>query len=214
VQFPDLISLIEALGVSASSMGGAPPGTNERLLSETKAWAGKFMRSALTKWLVFYATGTPCAVSELRDGVPFPCTNHAIGRCDCCGRPMCMHHARVDAHGDGTCYLCIGLGIRRAQAERLANGEAPGPGPFRAPPPPADVRALREERIKRALAELGLKPGAQWRSIKAAHKKLAAKHHPDRFQGEADKRAAHERCVKVTAALSELERLGYKTEAA
>jgi hypothetical protein len=200
---PSLLELLEAVRTGASSLGQAPPGTPQHLWNETREWAARLLTNATQKWLPFYASGIGCRVVMLRDGVPFPCSNHAIGRCDVCGEPVCLHHARIDHHGDAICYRCIAqaIGARRPGA-RAPGGDAP---------PPAE---LAQERIRRALKVLGLRPGASWQEVRAAHRKLAVKHHPDKQRVEAKRVEATARCAQVNAALADLERAGYNPEAA
>jgi len=51
-----------------------------------------------------------------------------------------------------------------------------------------------------ALQILGLKPGATPEDIKAAHRKLAARYHPDKYTGEVAKRQATEVFIQITNA--------------
>ncbi len=56
---------------------------------------------------------------------------------------------------------------------------------------------------------LGLQPGAAWKEITAAHRRMAMKHHPDRLVGAApDKQAAAEETMReINVAYSVLRRL-------
>jgi hypothetical protein len=199
------MKMFEAIAPAAGAIGAAAPGTPQRLWEETAAWASKFATNAMSRWLPYYASGTDCAVPAMQGGVPLPCTNHAIGLCDSCLKPVCLHHARVDQHGGASCYSCI---VRMIHAQR-GQGHAPPTDAHQA----GQQRAVPAEIAKRSLAVLGLKPGASWEEIRKAHRKLAARFHPDRVKTETAKRAAAEKCVQVNAALADLERIKYEAAA-
>ncbi len=199
--FQRLTELVDAVSRGAVGLGDAPAGTPQRLWEETRSWVGRFVGNATTKWLPFYVTLAPCHVKHLREGVPFPCTNHAIGRCVSCKGATCLHHAFVDGHGDAICYPCA----VRAVSSGFSHQAAPPPGG--APPPMPE--AVRAERIKAALKVLGLKPGAPIEQVRKKHRELAAKYHPDRARSAAAKEKAQGACAAVNAAFAELQQLGY-----
>jgi DnaJ like chaperone protein len=74
------------------------------------------------------------------------------------------------------------------------------------------LRAITEEQLgdgKRQYAALGLPPGASDEEIKAAFRRLAAEHHPDRFasKGPAQLEAAAEEFRKIKGAYEDLKKL-------
>ncbi len=197
----DLRSLVDAVSHGVSSLGQAPEGAAAKLWEETRGWIGRFFTNATDKWIATYSRQEPCAVKVLRNGVPFPCPGFSVLTCDACEKPTCIHHARVDQHGDGTCYHCIADVISIKRSARVTGHKAP-PGQDPGAPPP-DVR---DEIVRRALAVLGLKPGASWEEVRAAHRKRAAAAHPDRARTEAERAKSEEKCKKLNAALAELSR--------
>ncbi len=74
----------------------------------------------------------------------------------------------------------------------------------------AGRRPSQSERVERALAELGLKPGASAAEIKAAWRKLSLENHPDRVAhlGEEFRKLAEERMRRINAAYDELKQAG------
>ena len=81
--------------------------------------------------------------------------------------------------------------------------------PGRAPPsPPGAAGEEPREREARACATLGVELGAGMAEIKAAHRKLALEHHPDKAQGrgasEEEIKAAEEKFKEVQAAYDTL----------
>lgn len=200
-------SLMELASQAFTELKESPNGMPRRIWDELGPWMGQFTQAAAAKWLPFLADGHPCKVPVLRSGVDFPCTNHAIGPCDACGRPACIHHAMVDQHGGIGCYLCM------AEVMRAKRGKIPPPADSadRRPPVPDEVAQMR---VRRALGLLGLADGATWEAIKRRHRKLLAEHHPDKQRTEAAKAAAERRYKEVSEAYMDLERFYKKGQAA
>ncbi len=201
----DLRTLIEAAARGLTGLGENSPDAG-LIWEETRGWVTRFLSSATARWLPFYAKGTPCGVHVMRSGVPFPCPGTAVLPCGACGSPACLAHAQVDQFGDGTCYHCIAETIGRKRAERMSRPGAGGPGM----PPPVD---MSKEVIKRALAALGLKPGASWDEVQKAHREKAAACHPDRAKTESARKRHEEKSKVVNGAMADLKRL-YRPEAA
>lgn len=82
-------------------------------------------------------------------------------------------------------------GQRRGQQQRFGGGGGGG-GPGRAGVPSSDPRGYYKT--------LGVPPSATGSEISEAFRGLALKHHPDRYTGEADKKAATARFQDITAA--------------
>lgn len=160
---------------------------------------GRLMQHA-SKWAAVSASGIQCAtrfttpIGELR-----PCSTAAIGACVACGQPTCFSHAMVSpADGQLVCYGCVGVAqriARRMGADWHAEKQPPpqpqdrrsAPGircscrfPWErdddCPVHGEDESALRREHLE----TLGLDIDATWDQIRAAYRKLALKHHPDR----------------------------------
>lgn len=192
----DLRSLVDAVAQGVASLGQSPEGP-QKIWDESRQYVTRLLMSASQKWIPYYARQERCHVVLTKSGVQMPCAATAVLPCDCCLKPTCLHHAQVDQHGDGTCYTCIAETIGRKRG---------GAG---APPPPVDMTA---EVTKRALRVLGLKPGASWQEIRAAHRKAAAKVHPDKAKTETQRKKYEAQSVALNSALADLQRL-YQKEA-
>jgi hypothetical protein len=152
---------------------------------------------ALTKWLAVSAAGMVCG-SELRHkrtGAAKRCGAPAAGSCVVCNRATCIDHAMVSpSDGRLICHGCV-MAVASSYSGQ-----------------PDEARAQSEARIRGALRTLGLEPGATVDEIRAAHKELAKRHHPDRQPPS--ERADAERFMKtVNEAYSILVR-HYEREAA
>jgi len=187
-------SLGDLVGTLFGAVAGAPDGTHVRIWNELRPWTSTLMASAARKWVPFLSIEQRCSVQVMRAGhVVGACDHQAIAACDCCGRPVCLQHSRVDQHAEAICYLCLAeaMKILRERQQRGAAGGAP---------PPRSSSAPTDAAIAQALKTLGLKRGASWEEVRAAHRKLSAKHHPDRHPPN-KKAAAEARFVKVQQAL-------------
>lgn len=160
--------LLEALSRVAVSFHQAAPGFSGKLWTELHPWLSQLMLNAAPKWLPRLTFGFPCRVPQYQQGQPMgPCQHHAVAVCDVCGQSCCLYHARIDMLGDAICYPCIAAAVRRAR------GEAE---------PEADLawacKTLRIKPLLRTPAEVV----AAWDKIHAAHRKLCAKYHSDKYQ--------------------------------
>ena len=205
----DLLWLVDAATSAAQHLGMSPE-LQVRVKGEFGPWVSRLLQSATGRWLPVLTQGHPCGVPELREGVQFPCAKHAIGACDACRRPCCLHHARVDQSGGIICFLCVAEMMRIAHA-RAAGATPPGAadGPRKPFVPPAE----QQRRVTEALRVLGVKRGASWKEVQAAHRKLATKHHPDRERTDAARKRASEKAVAINAAFQTLEEF-YRSEVA
>lgn len=206
-----IASIMDMAGRAIEDLTQSPEGMPGRIWAELSPWIGTFTASAAAKFLPYLSDAKPCTVLVLGMGAPpKPCTNHAIGACEACGRASCVHHAMLDQHGSLICYHCVAE-IMRLKRGAIPPGAAPGPTADRQPPVPDELRA---ERVKRALAVLGLKHGASWDDIRRRHRKLLAEHHPDKQRTPEAKHVHEKRYKEVSAALMDLERFYKKSEAA
>jgi hypothetical protein len=195
----DLRNIVNAVTSGLGSIAEAPPGEAQRMWQETQGFAMRVLGAATEKWLPFYGQGLPCWVQPLRAGVPFPCGGKAVLACDVCGNPACIHHVQVDQSGNGTCFACI------AELVNMRQRAAGGAPPPHAGPNAHDARQeAQRQAVKDAFKELGLREGATWEEIAQAHRKLAAKYHPDRVRTPAAKKKAAEKSVRVNSAFATL----------
>lgn len=171
---------------------GVPPLVTEVLLP----WANKVGLSAIARWSPIVASHIRCGL-PYKMGSPHLCSNQAIAGCGCCKSPVCLDHAMVAGNADVICLRCVNETVKIIQ-ERIAKD------PDRQPPrsrPMADESPDREAEKLKHLKTLGLDPDDEpgLDEIKAAYRKLVAKHHPDRAP-EAERKAATKRFLKIQAA--------------
>lgn len=210
---PDLTDLLQAAGRIAVSLQSAPPGVPERLWREVQPWLTRLVTNATSLWIPVLTLGRTCEVLTPNDASPtgwVPCLRTAIAICDVCRQQTCLHHCRVDSHGQVICFECVGMAYRamaanprpppyadprRPRAAPPDEDHQPGPrprqGPRQAPqgPPRTMTRAT-------AFRVLKLKSSATPAEIKAAHRRLSKEHHPDRNPGHVDEAAAKFRQVQ------------------
>lgn len=167
--------LLETLGRVVLTFQSAPQGVPGRIWDELRPWLGRLAVNAAPKWLPALSFKFPCAVPTPHGHA---CPRASIAACDVCQQPCCLDHARIDQYGDAICYLCCIEAIRQHQAARAAAHQAAGADTNHPRPAP-----LPEKELAWARKTLGVKKGAQWDTIRAAHRKQSAKWHPDRHAG-------------------------------
>jgi hypothetical protein len=199
----DLGSLVNAAVAGTRFAQAMPQGGMQVIFADAQRLASELMNAAVDRWIPFYASQHPCHVRTLQAGVPFPCAGHAVLLCDACGNPACVSHVRVDASGSGTCFPCIAELIALKRAKGPARG-ATGSPPFGGA---QDVRATRAELRKKALKDLGLGEHASWEEVQKAHRRRAAKYHPDAQKTPSAKARNAEKAVRVNAAYAALKQL-------
>lgn len=207
-----MADLLETLGRVVLTFQSAPQGMPGRIWDELRPWFGRLVVNAAPKWLPRLSFGFACSVPQPTGAA---CPRPAIAACDVCQQPCCLDHARIDQYGDAICYRCCIEAIRRKQAERA--GEVPpghgqgghahaGHGHGAPPPTP-------EKELAWARKTLGVKKGADWEEVRAAHRRTSAKWHPDRHQG-AGYAAAEQKFKDVQRAFDLLTKEREKKEAA
>jgi len=193
-------SFIQAAANILDQFKGAPNGQLGRLWQTVNPWVTRFLASAATKWLPILANEAPCQIaSPDGQGGWIPCPHPAVSFCDCCGKPTCLHHGRVDANAGVICFPCVATACAVARATRAANGgHVPPPrepGSKKEAPPPPKKKMPRAA----ALKALGLPASASDEEIKLAYKAMVKKWHPDKH-ATADKATAQARFLEVQAA--------------
>lgn len=175
-----------------------------RIWQTVNPWVTRFLASAASKWLPILANEAPCQIAT-PDGKGGwkPCPHPAVSFCDCCGKPTCLHHGRVDANAGVICFPCVATACAMGRANRAANGTYAPPNP--APNPKKEAKPPPEQKMPRsvALRTLGLADGATALEIKSAYKEMAKKWHPDKHT-EADKPTAGARFREIQAAWNAL----------
>ena len=194
----------QLLGQMFGGIAGADNGVHLRVWAELKPWLANLGPAATRKWLPRVAADMPCEI----DGVD--CPNVALAACDVCHNPVCLSHSRIDQYGDAICYRCVNEAMKLVPPARRARvaGEPPRQRPRQDPPPPPKP-GIDPAIVAAAWATLGLQPGASWQAVTAAHRKLSARNHPDKFrQKPARERAKAERIyLDVQKALDVLKRV-------
>lgn len=195
---------LEVAGRVATSFQVAPEGTPQRVWAEIAPWLTRFSKNAAQKWLPRILNNQTCQVPSLANGIPSPCSRHAVSTCDVCGRQVCLEHARVDHRAEAICFPCVAAAMKAARAQGTGfygenqpadkgyEGEA---GPKAPPRPQQDKKAILREAYK----IIGIKQSCSDAELKSAYKKLVAKWHPDRHP-EDKKAAAEERFKRIQKA--------------
>ncbi len=123
--------------------------------------------------------GEDCSVDKVgEDGSMSPCDRRAVFRCSFCKHAACEGHAFSGVDGSGVCVACCRL-ISEAGGRPRPAPRAPRP----ARPAPRSPQAEHQDALRAAFAVLGVKPGADWGTVRAAYKKLVATWHPDQYRG-------------------------------
>lgn len=194
--------VLNTVGKVASFVTAAPQGMPEQVWREISPWLTRFVSQAPAKWIPFLSAGFVCDVltPSLHSETGWVgCDNHAVNLCDCCGRRVCLVHARIDSSGDVICLECV-------DAARRAALEHPRPPPGNDPrrPPRAGSHQERKKPDARAIAEarrvLGITARTSEAEARATYKKLLAKWHPDKYQVAAERERAEIQYKAVRAA--------------
>ena len=158
-------------------------------------WAQAMALGALPAIREVWRQRLACQSSNVVLNAPHaPCANRAGIVCAACRRPVCLHHAFLSAKGHAICWQCV-----QAQQAACYGQAPPPPRPAAAPRPPVDV-----EKRGRALRLLGLGEGATWDEVRAAHRTLAGRAHPDRHENEPEAERAQwaRRATAINAAFA------------
>lgn len=149
--------------------------TADPLLNELQAWFAVLVEHAPGRWRAVIQSRIQCGMA----GCPRP----AVGACVVCRMPTCLGHGMVSADAACVCVRCV------HEAAAIGKHWAPQSAGM-------DPEVIRKAHIK----TLGLKDGAGVDDIKAAFRRLAVKHHPDRQSTDAKRKTATERMAKITQA--------------
>ncbi len=197
----DLLSAAQRV---MGSLGSAPHGASAAVWDEIGAFVRGLTMRASARWVPELARRVPCDVPSVQVGtdIATDCDHFSIGKCDACGRPSCLAHARVDQAGGILCFVCVAEQIRIGAERALRSPKARARRRARHVGDPAEARAeeaagaprppTAKEIRRAALAELGLPEGATAEQIREAYARLVKTLHPDRVSrmANADERAA------------------------
>jgi len=192
--------------VMAQNLGANGVAAQE-IVEQLKEWGSHLTKNALSKWTVSVMSPTACDSPDVSSGRPRQCPSYAVVKCDVCGRPCCLAHARVDYMGDAICEVCIGeaKGRARTSAGYARPHAHDAPPPAAAPPPGMSVQA--------ALKALKLTQDATWPQIKSQYRKLVVKYNADRPQSDRQRTLNVERLKKINVAFEVLRKV-YEQKAA
>lgn len=210
-------------GTVANAMAdglGARSEAAEEIVRQLTEWGAHLTGNALAKWTVAVAMPVGCDSPDVSSGRPRPCESHAVVRCDVCGRPCCLAHARIDFMGDAICEVCIGEAKARKRAAPNETYSRPHGerrekrGERRRESPPAEERVASEMTVSLALKTLKVRKNADWHEIRVAYRKLVLKHNADRPQTDEQRSRNTERLKTLNAAYAVLKARHEKREAA
>lgn len=190
------------VSVMAHNVGESSAAAQE-VVGQLKEWGSHLTKNALEKWTIAIVAPTACDCPDMSRGKARPCEWLAIVKCDACGRPCCLAHARVDYAAEAICEVCIVEAKARA---RERGGYVPG---VAAEPPRPGVMTPGQ-----ALKALKLPVGATWEQIRRQYRRLAVKYSADRPQSEKMRAANTERLKKINAAYEVLRGVHERQEAA
>lgn len=194
-------------GTFASVMSenlGASSDAAEEIVDQLKQWGAFLTKNALSKWTVSVATAQACGSPDVSTGRPRQCASYAVVKCDVCGRPCCLAHARVDYMGDAICEVCIGeakMRARMGQSIPYEPKEEPRRRREREAQPPPEPGPMTVAEARKALK---LPKGAGWAETKAQYRKLVLKHNADRPQTDAEREKNTARLKKFNEAYAVL----------
>lgn len=212
----------EFLGSFLRGAAGAEDGMHVRVWSELKPWINTLLPSAARSWLPRISAGELCEVPVMQRGRTIgECDRFGVNACVICGKLACLSHGSINQDGDIICYVCVADARhvvppyqrerarreqeepKRSQRDRSEERKQRKEEQRKQEPPPPRKPPPAPTEVARALSVLGLKPGATWAEVKAAHRKLSGENHPDRFAKSTRqaRNAAHDRYVLVQKAL-------------
>lgn len=172
--------LSQLLGQAAQSVGIGDPA-----FERSFHFLAQLQTQAFGPWVQVARSGIGCSVRfRTPDGKVIPCRNAAMGACAVCGNPVCCEHVFAASTGEAVCRACVHHAASQFKQARSPDDVLRTPD--------VDDKRLRKAYLKR----LGLVGSPAAEEIREAYKRMAAKHHPDRFP-EQKKRQAHERFIKL-----------------
>lgn len=183
------MSFFDAASRVAASVANGPEGTRDRIFAELGPWISSLTTSAATKWLPALVAEIPCQSPKRAEGQTVLCGAASVASCDVCGKPVCLHHARVDWAGGAICIPCVAAAVKQAREA------GPPPGEARTPP----RQPATEAAVAKAYKVLGISRNASDDEVRRAYRKLSAKYHPDRNNSS---KAAERKFIAVQEAYS------------
>lgn len=158
---------------------GVMAGPKRKIIDQLGQFATFFAGAAHEKWPNVVLASPGCVMSG--------CGAEAVLNCMACGKSVCLAHVHVSHRAEGVCDQCVRdvMAMKGSAQQRSGAGRGPSGA-----------------EILVALRKLGLKHGATWQDIQQAHRKMAAKHHPDVARTPADKIKREQKCKEINEAFS------------
>ena len=160
------------------------------------------LRDQALKWMGYFAANavTACGPNVLDPEPCDFCSELGVVDCQVCGARTCLAHSFVNHKAEAVCFECVsGVVGTKVDQKRMREQQK-----FRRRAEKATRKPGADERLVVALKELGLEKGAAYEDVKAAHRYLVLKHHPDRVKSDAAKERAGEKLKKINAAFAVL----------
>lgn len=112
------VSIIEQL---QGPNGGQLP----KIWQTVQPWVTRLLASAQRKWLPIIVQESPCLIlNPDGKGGWVKCVHPAIALCDCCGKPCCLMHCRVDSNGGAICFPCVSVAHKIAREGGISQDRA------------------------------------------------------------------------------------------
>lgn len=188
---------LEEIALLLSRLQQAPGQVHVRVWQELSPWLRDLVSKASLKWVERLGAGDPCHVVTLDDGKPHSCSRAAIAYCLVCRKPTCLVHAFVDGSGEAVCFACVHRVINGAGTPPPAAGD-------KAPPSPRPMDW--DKQVSWARKTLKVKVAATWEEVRSSHRKLSARHHPDKVQDAVGKAKAEDKFKELGRALEILKK--------
>ena len=194
---------LEEIALLLSRLQQAPGQVHVRVWQELSPWLRDLVSKASLKWVERLGAGDPCHVLTLEEGKPHPCARAAIAYCIVCRKPTCLFHAFVDGSGEAVCFACVQKTINANGGGNGAPHAGSHPGDH-APPTPRPIDW--DKQVSWARKTLKVKASATWEEVRSSHRKLSARHHPDKVQDAGGKAKAEDKFKELGRALEILKK--------
>ena len=160
------------------------------------------VRDQVMKWLGYFsASAVGVAGPNMLDPQTCDfCSELGLLDCQVCGARTCLAHSFVSHQAQAVCHECVRSTVGTREDVRRQRSEQHRQQRAERAERSTRKAAASDDKIATALKELGLEREATWEDIRAAHRYLVLKHHPDRVKGAAAKDKATEKLKKVNAA--------------
>lgn len=180
---------IDQIGELFGVLQQAPGPVHVRIWQELGPWLRNLSVEAPIKWVQRLAANQPCHVVARADG---RCKRPACAACIACGQATCLGHAFINGSGEAICFVCATATLR--------------PNARRDPQETLRQDRIRAKELAWARRQLRVTAATDWDVIRAAHRKLSAKWHPDRYRSEGDRAKAEAKFKEVQRAFDLLQK--------